>query len=272
MVERASLFLKSNGIRHHVMDYGGGGEPMIALHATGFGWWQWDAVATELTASHHVYAVDLRGHGGSDKPTDGYSVENFATDLDGLLDALNLDHAVAMGHSVGAKTVIAHASLHPGRLSRALIIEPVINAAGVQRDVSPIAAQALRRRPSFPSRDAMFESFRARSPFATWQPEILRLYCEVGTVLRDNGCYLKCPPELEALTMTASGTFDVWEHLPRIQVPTRFIWGEQRWGIDARDAVLEIVPESDSQTIPGTTHTLVMERPEAVAAAARDFF
>jgi pimeloyl-ACP methyl ester carboxylesterase len=268
---KASLLVPTNGTRLHVKDYGGAGPPLMMLHATGFGWWQWDAVAEELATVYHSYAVDLRGHGDSDKPQEGYAVENLAADIQGLLDALGIGHAFATGHSVGAKTVIAHASLYPDRFTKALIIEPVVNPPGVERDTSQIVAQARRRRPSFPSPEAMFESYRGRSPFATWQPDVLRLYCEEGTVARDGSCYLKCTPELEALTLLASAQFDVWRHLPRVNIPTRFVWSDQRWG-SGRDAVPGVLPQSEARTIPGTSHTLVMEVPKAVATEAVEFF
>ena len=48
-----------------VHDLGGNGEPLLICHTTGFCGWAYQPLATALVGRHHVFAVDLRGHGDS---------------------------------------------------------------------------------------------------------------------------------------------------------------------------------------------------------------
>ena len=270
-----SLYITANNVRLHVRDLGGAGPPLFMLHATGFGWWQWAPVARGLTDRFHVYALDQRGHGDSEKVAVGYTMETFAADFEALLKEMGINAAFAMGHSVGAKTLIAHGSLYPGRLRRALLVEPIIQAQGpppADPRNNPMAERARKRRPAFPSPQAMFESFKGRPPFNTWQEELVRLYAEEGTAAQDGQAVLKCPPELEALTFEAGIGFDLWRHLARLELPVRFLWGEQQRAGDGRAHVPNVVQNCETKTIPGTTHHIPTEKPEAVVQEALDFF
>lgn len=61
--------------------------------------WSYELVLEELPRSIRTVAVSQRGHGDSDKPATGYRVEDFATDVVALMDALGIDRAVLAGHS-----------------------------------------------------------------------------------------------------------------------------------------------------------------------------
>ncbi|MGZ6270161.1 MAG: alpha/beta fold hydrolase, partial [Candidatus Limnocylindrales bacterium] len=72
-------------------------------------------MAAELAvAGHDVTAVDLRGHGESDRPTVGYDFETVVADLAGLVERLGLDRPVLVGQSWGADVVLEVAVRQPG--------------------------------------------------------------------------------------------------------------------------------------------------------------
>jgi pimeloyl-ACP methyl ester carboxylesterase len=74
----------------------------------------WDGVADELARHGHAsVAVDLRGHGHSDKPDDGYDVASVASDLGALLRRLGLDRPVLVGQSWGGNVVLETAARDP---------------------------------------------------------------------------------------------------------------------------------------------------------------
>ena len=73
---------------------------MVWLHALGEQSSDWGPVAAALASPWRVYAPDLRGHGASDWPG-SYTIEQLTMDLAAFLDALDLDHVVLGGHSVG---------------------------------------------------------------------------------------------------------------------------------------------------------------------------
>jgi pimeloyl-ACP methyl ester carboxylesterase len=78
----------------------------------------WDGVRTELAASgHRVAAVDVRGHGRSDKPDTGYDVATVAEDLRLLIEALGLSRPLVAGQSWGANLAVELAWAHPEAVS-----------------------------------------------------------------------------------------------------------------------------------------------------------
>ena len=75
-----------------------------------------------------ILSYDLRGHGYSDMPPSGYSCTDMAEDLEGLLDALEIEDAYFVGHSFGADIALYFALLHPGRVRKVVAIEAAIPA------------------------------------------------------------------------------------------------------------------------------------------------
>lgn len=99
----------------HVRRWAGGGRrPVLLVHGLASNARLWDGVAVALAADGHpVAAVDLRGHGRSDAPDDGYDVSTVAGDLAGLLGALGWERPVVAGQSWGGNVVIELAARRP---------------------------------------------------------------------------------------------------------------------------------------------------------------
>lgn len=96
------------GDRIHFLDWGGGGDPgVLLIHGLSNTALSWAPVARRLRSVRHVVAMDLRGHGLSDAPTDGYDRAGLTADVvavaegSGLL-AAPLDRVVLAGHGFGA--------------------------------------------------------------------------------------------------------------------------------------------------------------------------
>jgi pimeloyl-ACP methyl ester carboxylesterase len=90
----------------------GGGDgksaaPFLLVHGLASNARLWDGVAARLAAAGHLaVAVDLRGHGQSDKPEDGYDFATVARDLGGLVAALGLERPILVGQSWGAGVIV----------------------------------------------------------------------------------------------------------------------------------------------------------------------
>ncbi len=139
------------GDRIHFLDWGGGGGPSEASNAPGIllihglsnTAWSWTPVARRLRAVRRVVAMDLRGHGLSDAPTEGYDEATFAGDVlavaegSGLLAAA-ADRVVLAGHGFGA-IVAAWAAAAMGERCAGLVLvdggwESIEAASGVEVD------------------------------------------------------------------------------------------------------------------------------------------
>lgn len=111
--------IQTNGIGMHIAEAGTG--PLVVLvHGfpeIGYSWrHQLPALAA---AGYHAVAPDMRGCGETDAPQDveSYSLRNQVADIIGLLDALDAEQAVLVGHDVGAGATWACAELHPDRIA-----------------------------------------------------------------------------------------------------------------------------------------------------------
>ena len=83
----------------------------------------WDAIAPSFVDDYRVMAVDLRGHGQSDKPATGYSWESdYAKDISALITEQLDEPAIVVGHSLGA-VVSAPVAVQAGKAVRAIVIE-----------------------------------------------------------------------------------------------------------------------------------------------------
>lgn len=100
----------------------GDGPPLVMTHGFFGNGRCWIPLAETLAEDYDVVTYDARGHGRSDAPETGYDVENRVADLVGLVEALDLDDPILLGHSMGAATVAWTAAEHPD-LPRALVLE-----------------------------------------------------------------------------------------------------------------------------------------------------
>ncbi|HVI78163.1 MAG TPA: alpha/beta hydrolase, partial [Candidatus Acidoferrum sp.] len=93
-----------NGAQLHVVEAGNpNGRPILFLHGVSQCWLQWSRQLDSKLADHHrLIALDMRGHGRSDKPATGYTeAKLWADDVNAVIKSLNLDHPVLSGWSYG---------------------------------------------------------------------------------------------------------------------------------------------------------------------------
>jgi len=123
-----SHFFEANGVKLHCLDYGTAGRrPMLCIHGGAAHAHWFDFVAPGFTPDHHVFAMDLRGHGDSawaDSRT--YAWKTFAEDVNALVEKLDLRDYVLVGHSMGGMVSLVHAATHPERVGRLVIVDSVM--------------------------------------------------------------------------------------------------------------------------------------------------
>lgn len=97
--------------------------PIVLIHCFTCALDWWDGVLPRLERSHRVVAIDLLGHGGSEKPRSGYSIPNQADLVAEALGRLGVRHAEVVGHSLGGAVAVALAERSPGLVDRLVIID-----------------------------------------------------------------------------------------------------------------------------------------------------
>jgi pimeloyl-ACP methyl ester carboxylesterase len=115
--------LTANELRFHYRDWGGRGWPVLLLHGLSSTSHIWDLAAPLLVKEARVIALDLRGHGQSDKPDEDYSYEAVGGDVFDAIAQLEMDNPVIVGHSWGANVGLWVAARDPDVLAGLIMVD-----------------------------------------------------------------------------------------------------------------------------------------------------
>jgi pimeloyl-ACP methyl ester carboxylesterase len=121
------------GVKLSYEETGSGSPPMVFVHG-----WTCDRSffapqVEHFKVNHRVLGVDLRGHGASDAPEDGYSMSVHADDIAWVCEDLEIEGAVVVGHSMGAIISVELAARHPRLVSSLVLVDagPIAPPPGV---------------------------------------------------------------------------------------------------------------------------------------------
>jgi lipase len=255
----------------------------LLVHATGFHARCWDRTI-ELLGERHVIAVDMRGHGRSDK-TAPYDWRQFGSDVTQLVEALDLSGVVGVGHSMGGHSVTQAAASLPTRFARLVLLDPVILSTEAYQNhpqdpaVNLNAARqhpVARRRNFFDSPDAMFANFEGRGSYGLWREDVLRDYCNHGVLPNPDGpgFILACPPDVEALIYIGTPGTDILDQVAQVQIPVTVLRAEKREAnrnmmdfskSPTWDQLASQFPQGRDVYLPQLSHFIPMQDPALTA-------
>jgi len=195
-VSTTDRFVHTNGIRLHYLDHGGTGPtlvlaPGLTANAHSFG----GLMRAGLGDVAHVLALDMRGRGQSDAPATGYTMEDHAGDVLGLLDALELERIVMGGHSFGGLLTYWLAANHPDRVERCVVIDaPAAIDPALVVQVQPSLDRLGR---VYPSWDVYIALVRSMPYFVDggWDEDLERYFRADVVVHADGTVQARCSPE-----------------------------------------------------------------------------
>lgn len=122
-------FLEVDGVCLHALEWGAGGEPVVLTPGLGQSAHVFRELGPALAADRRVVALTPRGHGESGTPPRGYTVADFAAELRGALDALGIDRATLVAHSVSGAAATRLAADHPTRVVRVVYLDGIYDYA-----------------------------------------------------------------------------------------------------------------------------------------------
>jgi pimeloyl-ACP methyl ester carboxylesterase len=131
-----SKYAKLDGARIHYQNYGKGKEAIVLVHGWGCNLGHWRYQVPAFAQRSRVIALDLPGHGLSDKPEITYSMDLFARAIDAVMRDAGVDRAVLVGHSMGTPVIRQFYRKYPDK-TLALVI--------VDGGLRPFADKAHRR-------------------------------------------------------------------------------------------------------------------------------
>lgn len=259
MSERLNL----DGVSIACEDRGGDGTAVAFIHGLGGSARAWEEQLTAAAAAgYRAIAHDARGAGRSDVPPGPYSVELWAADAVRVLDALGVERAALVGHSVGTM-VAEHAALALGERCVGLLLIggalswPDDAAPGFERRAELARAGRLDEIAAAVAQTGLSERCR------TSRPDLVDAF---QAMIEAND------PEGYAESALATGRGRMIEPR-RVGCPALALAG----GLDpvtppaAAEAIAAAIPRGRSETIPGAAHWCQVESPEAVNAALLAF-
>ncbi len=125
-VPRDLRVVATDGVTLHVRQWAAdpARRPFLLVHGLSSNACLWAAVATALAAAGHpVVAVDLRSHGESDAPDEGYDTATAAADVAAVAERLDIGDAIVVGQSWGGNVVVEVAAHHPGVAAALALID-----------------------------------------------------------------------------------------------------------------------------------------------------
>lgn len=203
---------------------------LVMLNANGFNGYSYKTILEPLGV--HCIALDMRGHGMSELPTDVAALKNwhiFRDDVAEFFDRYIDAPVVLAGHSYGAVTGVLAMPMIKDKVSGYVGFDPVL-VPGPFRAINrfpggrarmkkslPIARNAGRRKSSFESFEAAFERYKDRGAFRGFSDEALRDYLTGGLIPDGEGMKLACDPLWEQAIFVAQGhnVFKAAPHLPK---------------------------------------------------------
>jgi pimeloyl-ACP methyl ester carboxylesterase len=252
----------------------GSGAPIVLIHCYSCSLHWWDELAPILAENHRVIRIDLLGHGGSQKPSSGYSMEEQAGLVAGVLDRLDVQGAVVVGHSMGFAVSVALAARASQLVDRLVNIDegpstddcslPFLAKAGYW----PVVGEALRRlSPDFAVKDAYSDAFAPGYDASDGFPnpdQVIDDYNAMTYTSFKDSAKLAGDYEDEA-------TLDT--RLRQIPVPLLSIFGaeDQICEPESSQEAYAALPGARTELIDGAGHSPNVEKPEETAKLIEAF-
>jgi N-formylmaleamate deformylase len=165
----------ANGVRLHLLRYGGKGPRMLLLPGITSPAVTWGFVAERLAKHFDVHVLDFRGRGlSTSAPGMDASLDAMASDVLALLRELDWSSAIVLGHSMGARVAIRAAARDASRMGRLLLVDPPVTGPGRRAYPAPLSWYVDSIRLAVQGTTA--QALRAFSP--TWTEEQLQLRAE----------------------------------------------------------------------------------------------
>jgi pimeloyl-ACP methyl ester carboxylesterase len=178
MTEPIMKKVRGDGVQINLATWQGNAGPILGIHGITANCRCWDVLAEALIPDYTILAMDLRGRGQSEKPSSGYSLYNHLRDINCLLDDLEIDKIVIMGHSLGAFIGLAFAAEYPQRVDRLILVDGGgdLSTNQFNRVFEGIKPALDRLGQTFPSAEAYLDKMK-QAPYLQPWTSVIETYC-----------------------------------------------------------------------------------------------
>ncbi|HYN24049.1 MAG TPA: alpha/beta hydrolase [Pyrinomonadaceae bacterium] len=252
-----SRFTTLDGARIHYVNYGKGSEALVLIHGWTVNLDNWRDQAPDFAKRNRVIAIDLPGHGQSDKPQITYSMDLFARAVDVVLRDAKVKRAVLVGHSMGTPIARQFYRKYPEKTLAIVVVDGALRPFGDQAMMDRMVAGV--RGPNY--KEALSQMFAAMmGP---------NLSTEAQERIRASS--LNTPQHVLVSAMEGMADSSIWGE-DKINVPVLAIMAKNPFyppNIEA--SYRDVAPNLDFQMWEGVGHFIMMEKPKQFNEAVLAF-
>ena len=242
-----SQYAKLDGARIHYKSYGKGSDALVLVHGWGCNLGHWRDQIPDLAKRNRVIALDLPGHGLSDKPQISYSMDLFANAIDAVLLDAKVERAVVAGHSMGTPVARQFYRKYPAKTLGIIIVDGGLRPFGTKE-----------------MREQFLAMFRAPNYKETSAPMLTQMMGSLpaGEQERVKSSFANTPQHVLVSAMENMNQESLYGP-DKMNVPVFAILAKSPfWPPDTEEFFRGIAPDFELQWWGGVGHFLMMEKPK----------
>ena len=246
-----------DGARIHYVNYGKGSEALVLIHGWTCNLDNWRDQFSVFAKRNRVIAIDLPGHGQSDKPRITYSMDLFARAVEAVMRDAKVKRAVLVGHSMGTPVARQFYRKYPQKTLAIVIVDGSLR---------PFADKAMM--------DRLIDGFRG----ANYKEAVSQMLTAISgpnlsTEARERikASSLNTPQHVIVSAMQGMADPSIWGE-DKINVPVLAIMAKNPfYPPNIEDSFRKIAPQIEFQMWDGVGHFIMMEKPKEFNAAVLQF-
>jgi pimeloyl-ACP methyl ester carboxylesterase len=242
-------FAKLDAIRVHYQNYGEGKDAIVFIHGWSCNLNFWKANILAFTKQSRVIAIDLPGHGESDKPQITYSMDLFARAIDAVLTDAKVERATLVGHSMGTPVIRQFYRKYPNKTRALVIVDGMLRAPNITPE--------------------QIKQFIEPLQGANYIEQVERMIGSMSQNIKDKktleeikAVMTSAPQHVMVSALQAMMDEAIWKQ-DKISTPTLALMARRpQWDAAYEKSVYDLVPGIDYQMWEGVSHFLMMDEPQ----------
>jgi pimeloyl-ACP methyl ester carboxylesterase len=246
-----------DGARIHYVNYGRGSEALVLIHGWTCNLDNWRDQFSDFAKRNRVIAIDLPGHGQSDKPQITYSMDLFARAVEAVMHDAKVKRAVLVGHSMGTPVARQFYRKYPQKTLAIVIVDGALR---------PFGDKAMMDRFIAGFRGPNYKQTGTQMFAAMMGPNL-----SVEAQERIKASFLNTPQYVLASAMEGMADASIWGE-DKINVPVLAVMAKNPFYPPNLEQLYRgIAPNLEFQMWEGVGHFIMMEKPKEFNAAVLQF-
>jgi pimeloyl-ACP methyl ester carboxylesterase len=237
----------------------GSGDPIVLIHGAFDSHRWWDPIRDQLSQKYMIVTIDVRGHGESTKLKKPASVARFSEDLHYVIEELDINNPVLVGHSMGGMIALQYTLDHPTNVKAQVLIAttPYVGKISIRRQLPYYLSKVKLVNFETIHEDRLRKTFHPSTPQAT-------IEFAVKEEMKHVKDYMKIIKSIEH--------FDVTSQLERINQPSLILVGDKESVLPERSQLLHAkIPNSRLKIMEGHDHNLIIDIPKRIVEEIIEF-